>query len=136
MNHIIRITIITVLLFFAFANTINAQSNSLTFVMDMVYNNPGEKPFDVKYDDPEFLKSEGYNATTPPWHINCLITYDNLKKNIIPKKSETRKWIDAHAADIDKKLDACEKAGIDVYPFTDFLVLPKVSADIHNFCFF
>ncbi len=126
MNHIIRITTITVLLFFAFANTINAQSNSLPFVMDMVYNNPGEKPFDVKFNDPEFLKSEGYNATTPPWHINCLINYDNLKKNIIPKKSETRKWIDAHAADIDKKLDACEKAGIDVYPFTDFLVLPKV----------
>ena len=99
---------------------------SLPFVVDMVYNNPGEKPFDVKFNDPEFLKSQGYNATTPPWHINCLITYDNLKKNIVPKGSEARKWIETHADEIDKKLDACEKAGIDVYPFTDFLVLPKV----------
>jgi len=103
----------------------SAIAQSLQYVMDMVYNNPGEKPFDVKYNDPVFLKSEGYTATTPPWHINCLITYDNLKKNIIPIKSEVRKWIETHAAEIDKKLNACEKAGVDVYPFTDFLVLPK-----------
>ena len=102
-----------------------AQAQSLQYVMDMVYNNPGEKPFDLKYNDPAFLKSEGYNATTPPWHINCLITYDNLKKNIVPKGSDARKWIETHAAEIDKKLDACNKAGIKVYPFTDFLVLPK-----------
>ena len=50
--------------------------------------------FDVKYNDPEFLKSQGYNATTLPWHINCLITYDNLKKNIVTKGSEARKWIE------------------------------------------
>jgi len=102
-----------------------SQIPSLDYVMDMVYNNPGEKPFEVAYNDPAFLKSQGYTATTPPWHINCLITYDNLKKNCIPKKSEARKWIESHAAAIDLKLDACEKAGINVYPFTDFLVLPK-----------
>ncbi|MBX2874869.1 MAG: hypothetical protein KTR30_22285 [Saprospiraceae bacterium] len=28
------------------------------------------------------------------------------------------KWMDV-------RLDACEKAGIDVYPFTDFIIFPK-----------
>ena len=126
MNNRIRITSV-ILLSFVFANMpVIAKAQSLQYVMDMVYNNPGEKPFDVKYNDPVFLKSEGYTSTTPPWHINCLITYDNLKKNIVPKGSDARKWIEAHAAEIDKKLDACERAGIDVFPFTDFLVLPKV----------
>lgn len=125
MNKLIRIAS-GIFLFFAFEQiTQVAEAQSLQHVMDMVYNNPGEKPFDVKYNDPYFQKSQGYTATTPPWHINCLITYDNLQKNIIPKKSEERKWIETHAAETDKKLDACEKAGIDVYPFTDFLVLPK-----------
>lgn len=125
MNNRIRIASL-ILMSFVFANMhVISQTQSLQYVMDMVYNNPGEKPFDVKYNDPVFLKSEGYTSTTPPWHINCLITYDNLKKNIVPKGSDARKWIELHAAEIDKKLDDCEKAGIDVYPFTDFLVLPK-----------
>ena len=92
--------------------------------MDMVHNNPGEKPFETKYNDPGYLKSEGFTAITPHWHINCLITYDNFEKGIIPANSDARKWIETKAADIDKKLAECKKAGIEVYPFTDFIVFP------------
>ena len=102
-----------------------AYSQSLEYIMDMVHNNPGEKPYATKYNDPFFLKSEGFTATTPHWYINCLITYDNYKKNIVPQKSETRKWIRSKANKIDTKLDECKKAGINVYPFTDFVVFPK-----------
>ncbi len=125
MNHIIRFATVILFFFFYFTTQIIAQTNSLPYIMDMVYNNPGEKPFDVKFNDPEYLKAEGYNSMAPAWHINCYITYDNLKKNIIPRKSETRKWIDTHAIEIDKKIIAAKKAGIALYPFTDFLVLPK-----------
>jgi len=124
MNTIIRFAT-TLILFFALMNFPVYAQNSLPYIMDMVYNNPGEKPFDVKYNDPEFLKTEGYNSMAPAWHINCYITYDNFKKNIIPRKSETRKWIDAHAVEVDAKIAAAKKAGIALYPFTDFLVLPK-----------
>ncbi|MDR7209854.1 hypothetical protein [Flavobacterium piscis] len=99
-------------------------SQSLEYVMDMVHNNPGEATYETKYNDPAFLKSEGFTATTPHWYINCLITYDNYKKNVIPKKSETRVWIETKAAEVDKKLAECKKAGINVYPFTDFVVFP------------
>lgn len=97
----------------------------LDFVMDMVHNNPGEPPFQTKYNNPEFLKSEGFNAAVPHWHVQCLITYDNFHKNIIPRKSETYRWITQKAADVERKLAEYEKFGIDVYPFTDFLVLPR-----------
>jgi len=118
-----RINIFSLLLMLAFSSL--AQAQSLPYIMDMVYNNPGEKPFDVKFNDPEYLKAEGYNSMAPAWHINCYITYDNFKKNIIPRKSETRKWIDTHAVEVDAKIAAAKKAGIALYPFTDFLVLPK-----------
>jgi len=101
---------------------VNAQS--LDFIMDMVHNNPGEKPYETKYNDPQFLKSEGFNAITPHWHVNCAITYDNYKKGAIPKKSEEYKWITDKAASIDVKLAECKKAGLNVYPFTDFIVFP------------
>jgi hypothetical protein len=93
--------------------------------MDGVHDNPGEKPFETKYNNPAYLKSEGFTAMTPHWNINCLITYDNYEKGIIPTNSDARKWIETKAADIDKKLAECKKAGIEVYPFTDFIVFPS-----------
>ncbi|WP_310379107.1 hypothetical protein [Flavobacterium sp.] len=101
------------------------QGQSLEFIMDMVHNNPGEKPYDTKYNDPKFLKSEGFTATTPHWYINCLINYNNFEKGIIPKNSEANKWIVTKAAQVDIKLADFRKEGIDVYPFTDFIVFPN-----------
>lgn len=114
--------------FFIFAlllsQCILANAQSLEFIMDMVHNNPGEKPFETKYNDPKFLKSEGFNGITPHWSVNCAITYDNYKKGAISKKSDEYKWITNKAASIDVKLAECKKAGLKVYPFTDFIVFP------------
>lgn len=102
------------------------QTNtSMPYILDMVHNNPGEPPFQTKYNDPEYIKSQGFNGMVTHWQINCAITYDNYEKGIVPKGSDTRKWIEKKAKEIDSKLDACEKAGIDVYPFTDFIVFPE-----------
>ena len=101
------------------------QSQSLDYIMDIVYNNPGESPYITKYNKPDFLKSEGFTATTPHWYINCLITYDSFEQNIVPQGSESRKWIETKASEIDLKLSEWKKAGINVYPFTDFVVFPQ-----------
>ncbi len=100
------------------------QGQSLEFIMDMVHNNPGEKPYETKYNDPDFLKKEGFTSSTPHWYINCLIDYNTFETNIIGTNTDTRKWIETQAAAVDLKLAECEKAGIDVYPFTDFIVFP------------
>lgn len=105
--------------------TIFSFGQQLEYIMDMVHNNPGESPFVTKYNDPNYLKSEGFNAIVPHWHINCAITYDNYYQNIIQPKTDERKWIEEKAAWIDSKIAECKKAGIAVYPFTDFIVFPS-----------
>jgi hypothetical protein len=102
-----------------------SYGQALDFIMDMVHNNPGEKPFDTKYNDPFYLKSEGFNGIVPQWNINCAITYDNYKAGLISENTEERTWITNKAKWIDKKLAECKKAGINVYPFTDFIVFPS-----------
>lgn len=98
--------------------------NSLPYILDMVHNNPGEKPYVTKYNDPDFLKSQGFTGAVTHWHINCAITYDNYRKNLLPQ-GEEREWIESRAADIDRKLAEFHRAGIAVYPFTDFIVFPR-----------
>lgn len=101
------------------------SQSSLPFIMDMVYNNPGEAPHVTKYNDPDYLLSQGFNSMVTHWLVSCAITYNNYSKNLVPKNSEERRWIEQKAREIEKKLTECERAGIAVYPFTDFIVFPR-----------
>ena len=100
------------------------SQQSLPFILDMVHNNPGEEPYITKYNNPVFLKEQGFNGAVTHWHINCAITYDNYKKGIIKDKEE-KKWIEQRANDIEQKIVAFHNVGIAVYPFTDFIVFPR-----------
>ncbi|WP_157258289.1 hypothetical protein [Pedobacter ginsenosidimutans] len=112
---------------FAFCKQAYSQTGHapLTYIMDMVHNNPGEEPYKTKYNDPLFMKANGFNGMVTHWFVNCAITYDDYQKGLLPLGGQERKWITAKAAEIDRKLQACKKAGIQVYPFTDFIVFPK-----------
>lgn len=101
------------------------KTNTLPYVLDMVYNNPGEAPTVSAYTNPFFLESRGYKGMVPQWYINCAITYDNFEENIVPIGSDERKWIEQRATIIDEKLAACDSAQLDVYAFTDIFVAPK-----------
>lgn len=114
----------------AIACLISCLSNAntqqgLPYIQNMVHNNPGEQPFVTKYNDGHFLKSEGFNGVVPQWHVNCAITYDNYKKGTVKKGTKERKWIETHAQEVQLKLDSLKAEGLDVYPFTDFLIFPK-----------
>ena len=100
------------------------SQQSLPFILDMVHNNPGEEPYITKYNNPVFLKEQGFSGAVTHWHINCDISYDNYKKGIIKDKEE-KKWIEQRANDIEQKIVAFHNAGIAVYPFTDFIVFPR-----------
>lgn len=97
----------------------------MPYILDMVHNNPGESPYVTKYTDGKFLRLEGFTGIVTHWHVNCAITYDNYKRGIIKKNSEERKWIERKADLIDSRLKELNKEGLEVYPFTDFLVFPK-----------
>jgi len=119
--------ILLVIVFFACskkAEESNATKNSLTYILDMVYNNPGEGKTDSKYINPEFLKEIGYNGMVPEWYIQCGITYDTFEKGILPENSEERNWVLKRQAWIKTKLLEAEKTDMPVYAFTDILVLP------------
>lgn len=96
----------------------------MPYILDMVHNNPGEKPYITKYNNPDFLKEQGFTGAVTHWYINCTITYDNYKKGVIKNKAE-REWIEHRANDIEDKITTFHKAGIAVYPFTDFIVFPQ-----------
>ncbi len=102
------------------------DTHRLPILMDMVFNNPGEKATVTKYKDPEFLKETGYNGMVPHWNIQCALTYDTFEKGIIPEGSDEREWILNKQQQLKTKLAQAEKAGMSVYPFTDVLVLPKI----------
>ncbi len=101
-------------------------SNTLPFIMDMVYDNPGESPTITKYKNPGFLKEAGYNGMVSAWHIQCGLTYDSFETNIIPKNSDERNWILNKQDWIKKKLAVAEKEKMPVFAFTDILVLPTL----------
>ena len=101
------------------------QETSLKYVMDFVHNNLGLPPRVSKFNNTEFLESLGYNGTTPHWYVQCGITYDSLEEGIVPEGSDERKWILANAEKLKKQIKEAKKADVELYPFTDFLVVPE-----------
>lgn len=93
-------------------------------VLDMVYDNPGEAPTETWFKDPENLVSWGYTGAVPPWMVQCALTYDGFHQGIVPVDTPERAWIERHAAKITDDLARYRRAGLQVFPFTDFLVVP------------
>lgn len=100
-----------------------------TMVLNMVHHNPGEPVFHTRYTDPEYLKRLGYTGQIPKVFVECGLTYDDFKQNIVPERSAERLWIEREAADIQVQINNAEKAHMPLYPFTDVLVVPKSLMD-------
>lgn len=115
--------LLIVLLFTLSSCSSTKESHGLTYVLDMVHNNPGEKATETRYTDPEFIESLGYNGIVPQWHVQCGLTYDLFEKGIIEEGQE-RDWILSKQNQIKEKLKEAKDAGLKVYPFTDMLVVP------------
>ena len=95
--------------------------------MDMVHNNPGDAMYVSKFNDPEVLKSMGYNSKSyflfdsPMLAIN----WDALSPDILPKGSADRAWVERKAHRLDSLYTNCKKHGIDVYAMSDLVLFPK-----------
>ncbi len=95
------------------------------YILDMVHSNIGEGETESMFNNPQFLKSRGYNGMVSQWYVNCAINYDHFEKGIIPMDSKEREWIERRAGYIHKKLKECSKSGINVFAFTDVFIAPK-----------
>lgn len=96
-------------------------------LLDMVFHNPGEPPFDSRYNDPAVSRSLGYTGKIFALFEAAQfgIDWSSLDPALIPPGCPERAWIDAKAAELDRLFDATKAAGLEVYCHTDMVVLPR-----------
>ena len=95
------------------------------FVMDMVFDNPGEPPQPTAFRDPHHLADWGYNGQVIVAEADSCETFDAIAPDILPKGSEARVWIERHARALELKAKQIHAAGIKAYAWFQFIVLPK-----------
>ncbi|NQV31797.1 MAG: hypothetical protein HQ515_03840 [Phycisphaeraceae bacterium] len=101
-------------------------------VLDMVYNNLGEAPRVSAFNDPNTLAAWGYTGQVPHLYVQCAVTFDSLEPGVVPDHSEAGQWIARQAAKVDQRLAEAEAAGIELYPFTDFFIVPRLLENRHR----
>ena len=123
--------IIYLLLVFTLLISCQSQKYSTRYpiLLNMVHHNPGEPKFETQYTEPAYLKEKGYTGQVPKIEIQCALTYDRWKDNVIPEKTDEKLWIERHAAEVAMLIDIAEKSDMPLYPFTDVLVIPKTIMD-------
>ncbi len=111
-----------------FLSEMKAQNNSLEpLILDMVHHNPGEKPYQSAYNNPAVIKEMGYNGKvyflfeSPTLAIN----WESVDKDILPKGTPDRKWVDKKAKEIHKMHAACKAQNMKIYAMSDLVLLPK-----------
>jgi len=119
----------TLFILLALLGNITYSQQRYDILLNMVHHNPGEPQFSTRFTSPEYLQQLGYTGQVPKNEIQCGLTYDDWQENIIPLRTEERFWIERHAADVRIQLKKAKDANIEVYPFTDILVIPKTIMD-------
>ncbi|MCB4798844.1 hypothetical protein [Neotamlana laminarinivorans] len=121
-----RALILLIVTFFVFVLRLCAQTAE-PLILDMVHHNPGEAPYNSVYNNPEVIKEMGYNGKvyflfeSPALAIN----WESVDKDILPKGSEDRAWVDAKAAQVKKMHEACVAANMKIYAMSDLVLFPK-----------
>ena len=96
-------------------------------VLDMVHFNPGEAPYESVYNDPAYVKKVGFNGKVYSLFESptLAITWESVDKDILPKGSPEREWVDAKATKIREMQAACKKQHLKVLAMADFILFPK-----------
>ena len=105
-----------------------AESNPAAqarFVLDMVFDNPGEAPQPTAFRNPQRLADWGYNGQVIEAEADSCQTFDAIAPDVLPEGSEARVWIEQHAQDLELKAEHAHAAGIKAYAWFQFIVLPK-----------
>lgn len=108
-------------------NLMGQVHNLKPLVLDMVHHNPGEKPYESAYNNPAVIKEMGFNGKvyflfeSPALAIN----WESVDKDILPKGTKERKWVDDKAKQIKKMHAASKKEGMAIYAMSDLVLFPK-----------
>ena len=68
-NLLLMSLVVVTTIFCAYRNKkeVTPKAPKMKYILDMVFNNPGEMPTNSEYNDPVFLKSRGYNGMVGEW---------------------------------------------------------------------
>lgn len=104
-----------------------AQTDGGGYLLDMVHHNPGEALTKSDFNNPSFLKAEGYNGIVINdfTFAHTAITFDSFDKRIFPVGSKERTWVLNTAEKVRQNIRNAHLAGLKAYYFTDIIVLPK-----------
>lgn len=103
------------------------ETKTFPLVLDMVHHNPGEAPYQSAYTDPSLMKKMGYNGKvyflfeSPMLAIN----WESVDKDILPKGTADREWVDQKAEQIRSLQASCAKAGLITLAQSDVVLFPK-----------
>ena len=95
----------------------------MNFVMDMVHYNPGEKPFDTEFTQPEKLIKYGYN-TQVYRYIATAVSFEKMGGTFFDKDGQ--EWLEQMQCKADKEINAAHNAGLMTMTHMDLFVLPKL----------
>jgi len=104
------------------------------YILDMVHNNPGESLTQTVYNNPAFLKQQGYNGQVINdfTFAHAAITFDSLNPDIFPRGSKERAWVMQAADKVRANIKCAHAAGEKCYYFTDIIVLPKHLVELYH----
>ena len=115
------------LLLLTLAAAVATAPTTLIHRIDHQFRAPGDPlgVFDSKFNDPEALKSFGYNGQAGRY-VEAALTFDALPGGpFFPHGSEERAWMDGYADAVRAEMNATAAAGLTVYNHMDFPILPK-----------
>ena len=98
-------------------------------VLDMVYNNPGEKPVTSAFSDPKRLSDWGYTGQVVDNDVEAVATFDAISPNILPAGSVERVWANDRTQMIESQIHAAHAVGQKSYGWMQVLVLPRAVVD-------
>jgi hypothetical protein len=94
-------------------------------LMDMVHANPGAAPPPTAYLDPAFLRARGYGAVVIEQAIEGVATFGAYDPGLIPEDSDEARLAAKRKAEIGARIAEAKRAGLRVYAWVQYVVLPK-----------
>jgi hypothetical protein len=134
MRKFVIILIIAPVLLMAFVLPKPKAKKRAQYIIDMVQNNPGEPLTKTVFNDPAFLKNNGYSGQVIAdfTFAHAALTFDKLNPNIFPIGSKERAWVNQAAERVRQNIKRAHQAGIKIYYFTDIIVLPKKLVELYH----
>jgi hypothetical protein len=98
----------------------------LPFILDAVFDNPGQAPTPTSFKDPRKLAAWSYDGQViadwrPP---TTAITFERLEPDIFPPGSDALAWVEQNAARIEARTSQIHGAGLKALYHTDMMILP------------